>query len=218
MIEQEEIDKIREAAYAQGVLDARRALAAAWCSVTEETVHATDFTVDYLRNRLDARFLRRRTLADGAVPVVGLRVVTIHEIAERWGLSHAHREDVHEITSVLEWAHCGLVECGPTQFGVGMLRVAPAGADVTCSGCRGWHERMAISRAVSELRTEKDADIRALQSELSHQRSVYLANLRMLHRMATNRDRFAPEIVEEVADQLQAAIDEMEQLAAEGNS
>jgi hypothetical protein len=139
-----------EEPYTQGLLDARRAFAQAWADVVGDSIHEADFTADYFRHQIGARLLERRTLADGVPPVVGLRVVTIREVAVRWGLAHAHDEDVHEITSLLSGV-VDLVECGPRQIGVGMLRVAPFGSEVTCSGCLGWHARLARWRLDAEV-------------------------------------------------------------------
>lgn len=123
--------------YTRGVLDARREFAQALADVTEIEIDALDFTADRLRAELQSRWLERRHLADGTVPAVGQRVVTIREVEERWGLAHGHDDHVHEITSLLG-GDTHLVECGPEQIGVGMLRLAPEGSEVTCPSCRGW--------------------------------------------------------------------------------
>lgn len=62
------------------------------------------------------------TMSDGVAPQVGQRVVTVREVATRWGLAHAHDDHVHEITSLLG-RDSHLVECGPRQIGVAMLRL-----------------------------------------------------------------------------------------------
>jgi hypothetical protein len=123
--------------YERGMLDTRRAYAKVWADATRTEIGALDFTADRLRAELRSRWLERRSLADGTVPAVGQRVVTIREVAEQWGLLHGHDGHVHEITSLLG-GHSHLVECGPQQIGVAMLRLAPAGSDVTCPACRGW--------------------------------------------------------------------------------
>jgi hypothetical protein len=127
----------RDNAYERGMLDARRAYAKVWADATRTEIGALDFTADRLHAELRSRWLERRSLADGTVPAVGQRVVTVREVAESWGLLHGHDGHVHEITSLLG-GHSHLVECGPQQIGVGMLRLAPAGSDVTCPACRGW--------------------------------------------------------------------------------
>jgi len=76
-------------------------------------------------------------------------VVTISEVAEQWGLAHAHDGLVHEITRLLD--HCGLVECGPRQIGMAMLRLAPTGSDVTCQQCLCWHARLSKWRIEAEV-------------------------------------------------------------------
>jgi hypothetical protein len=123
--------------YERGMLDTRRAYAKVWADATRTEIGALDFTADRLHAELRSRWLERRSLADGTVPAVGQRVVTIREVAEQWGLLHGHDGHVHEITSLLG-GHSHLVECGPQQIGVAMLRLAPAGSDVTCPACRGW--------------------------------------------------------------------------------
>jgi len=149
--------------YTRGLLDARRAYAKEWAAATDNEISAIDFTPDRLRAELQSRWLERRCLADGSVPAVGQRVVTVLEVAERWGLGHGHDDLVHEITSLLG-GDCHLVECGPEQIGVGMLRLAPAGSVVTCSACRGWHaenERRRIDAQVFRETQFKVAELTA---------------------------------------------------------
>jgi hypothetical protein len=128
--------------YTRGLFDARCAYAKAWSEVTDNEIGALDFTPDRLRSELQSRWLEHRSLADRTVPAVGQRVVMVREVAERWGLGHGHDDHVHEITSLLG-GDTHLVECGPRQIGMGMLRLAPDGSDVTCPSCLGWHEQRA---------------------------------------------------------------------------
>lgn len=97
-----------------------------------------------------------KLLFDLVEPQVGQRVVTVRETAERWHMPHAHDGLVHEITSLLG-GHSHLVECGPQQIGVKMLRLAPAGSEVTCPHCRGWRSQMAKMRADSDAYLDNDA-------------------------------------------------------------
>lgn len=135
--------------YTRGLLDARRAYAQVWADVTRREVHVVDFTTQRFQDELHTRWLERRWMADGTVPVVGQRVVTVREVAERWRMPHAHDEYVHEITSLLG-GDTHLVECGPRQMGLGMLRLAPEGSEVTCPQCIGWHAFREQSRIDAE--------------------------------------------------------------------
>lgn len=136
--------------HTQGLLDARRAYAQVWADITGRVVHEVDFTTERFRDELMSRWLERRWLADGTAPAVGQRVVTVQSVAERWHLAHAHDGYVHEITSLLG-GDCHLVECGPTQFGVAMLALAPDGSPVTCRSCQGWHEQREKWRIDAEV-------------------------------------------------------------------
>jgi len=107
----------------------------------------------------------RRQLADGVAAAVGQRVVLTREACMRDGLGHAHDELVHEITSVLG-DDCHLVQCGPRQISRSHLRLAPAGAEVTCSSCRGWREQMHRMRIDAEVYRGADklrAQVAAMQ-------------------------------------------------------
>jgi hypothetical protein len=131
----------------------------------------TDWAVMYRqvageRDRLAAKLISSRRLSDGTEPAVGQRVVTVREVATKWGLAHAHDDLVHEITSLLG-GHTHLVECGAKQVGVGMLKLAPAGADVTCRSCRGWREQMARMRADAEVyRAEQIGEVHRFKADL----------------------------------------------------
>lgn len=118
------------------------------------------------RDRLAKALITRQRLADGTEPQVGQRVVTVAEVAAEWHMPHAHNEHVHEITSLLG-GDTHLVECGPTQISVRMLRLAPEGAEVTCPNCRGWREQMARRRADAEVyRREQIGEIHRIKAEL----------------------------------------------------
>lgn len=136
----EKAESERESERDLASINARRSYAKVWSKVTRNKIDAIDFTPDRLRAELGSRWLERRVLSDGAVPAVGQRVVTVRDVAEKWGLAHGHDDLVHEITSLLG-GDCHLVECGPRQIGMAMLRLAPAGSDVTCPHCRGWHDQ-----------------------------------------------------------------------------
>lgn len=94
--------------------------------------------------------LRGQRLLDGAEAAVGQRVVTDLAACTRHGLGHAHKDVVHEITSLLG-RDSGLVECGSEQISSSHLRLAPAGAVVTCTSCRGWRQQMARMKADAEV-------------------------------------------------------------------
>lgn len=120
-----------------------------------------------------------RRLSDGTMPAVGQRVVTVREVAERWGLGHAHDELVHEITRLL--GDDGPVECGPTQFGRGMLRLAAEGSEVTCPHCLGWHEqceKWRIDAVVFRETQFKVKELEARAAELEEQLSEARKNER----------------------------------------
>lgn len=118
------------------------------------------------RDRLAKALITRQRLADGTEPQVGQRVVTVAEVAAKWHMPHAHNEHVHEITSLLG-GDTHLVECGPTQISVRMLRLAPEGAEVTCPNCRGWREQMARMRADAEVyRREQIGEMHRIKAEL----------------------------------------------------
>ena len=136
--------------YTRGVLEARRRYAQAYANVTRREVHEVDFTAERLEAELRCRWFEGRALSDGTAPAVGQRVVKVREVAERWGLSHAHDDLVHEITRLLE-RDCSVVECGPEQVGMAMLQLAPPGAEVTCRHCRRWHAQRARWRIDSEV-------------------------------------------------------------------
>lgn len=104
--------------------------------------------------RLSGLVAERRSLNCGTAPAVGQRVVTVRDVAEEWGMPHAHDDDVHEITSLLG-GDCHLVECGPKQIGVRMLRLAPVGAAVTCGQCLGWHAQRERWRIDAEVFRER---------------------------------------------------------------
>lgn len=152
--------------FTRGILAARRDLANAWREVIRDDVHETDFTAQYLRGQLQARSLERRCLFDGAVPVVGMRVVIVSGVARQWGLPHAIDDHVHEITSLLG-GDTHLVECGARQIGVRMLRVAPEGSDVTCPSCKGWRVQLAQIRIDSEVFRNTQFATRDLRDALS---------------------------------------------------
>lgn len=111
------------------------------------------------RDRLAQALLSRQRMSDGVEPVVGQRVVTVREVAERWHLGHAHDDRVHEITSLLG-GYSHLVECGPQQIGSSMLRLAPEGSEVTCPNCLDWRDQMARMKIDAEVfrRTQFDTD------------------------------------------------------------
>jgi hypothetical protein len=157
--------------YTRGLFDARCAYAKAWADATDNEISALDFTPDRLRAELQSRWLERRSLADGTVPAVGQRVVTVREVAERWGLVHGHDDLVHEITSLLG-GDCHLVECGPEQIGVGMLRLAPAGSDVTCGACRGWHAENERRRIDALVFRETQFKVAELTAEVTRLRAL----------------------------------------------
>lgn len=158
-------------AHTRAMLDARRALAQVWADVTRREVHAIDFTADYLRAQLRSRWLERRSLADGTVPAVGQRVVTVREVAKSWGLGHAHDELVHEITSLLG-GDTHLVECGPQQIGVGMLRLAPPDSEVTCGACAGWRAQRERWRIDAEVFRAAQFEHAALRKQLAEARRI----------------------------------------------
>jgi hypothetical protein len=136
--------------YTRGLLEARRAYAQVWANVTRREIHEVDFTTQRFTDELRSRWFERRWLHDGTVPSVGQRVVTVRETAERWHMPHAHDSYVHEITSLLG-GDTHLVECGPTQMGVALLAQAPAGSEVTCPSCKGWHAFREKSRIDAEV-------------------------------------------------------------------
>lgn len=167
--------------FTRGLLEARRRYAQVWADVTGEVLEAVEFTPAYLRAELATRGMERRHLADGVVPVVGQRVVVVREIAERWHLAHTCDGRVHEITSLLG-GNTGLVECGPTQFGVAMLKLAPEGAEVTCQSCAGWHQQLerwridaAACRDAQFARDELLALVDELSAALRDARSIELS-------------------------------------------
>ena len=98
-----------------------------------------------------------RRLLDGTPTAVGQRVVIDRAAYTRAGLAHGWDDKVHEITSLL---HCeyGLVDCGPSQINAGHLRVAPAGAEVSCESCAGWHVQMAKYRVDAEAYRSRQVD------------------------------------------------------------
>lgn len=125
------------------------------------------------RDRLAGELMKRRRLSDGTEPAVGQHVMIVHDIAVRMGLGHSNDGLVHEITSLLS-GDTHLVECGPTQYGVGMLRLA--NNDVTCRACLGWREQMNKMKAdaeayrhVKKLTAERDA----LSAQLAEMQSAW---------------------------------------------
>lgn len=153
------------------VLETREAFARAWAEVTKQEIGGLDFTPHRFRDLLRSRWFERRTLADGTPPAVGQRVVTVREVAESWGMAHAHDELVHEITSLLS-GDTHLVECGARQIGVRMLRLAPPGAEVTCPSCRGWREQMARLSADSQAFRETQFRVAELERHAERLRAA----------------------------------------------
>jgi hypothetical protein len=92
----------------------------------------------------------QRKMTDGVAPEVGQRVVKVREACVRQGLAHAYDDKVHEITSLLG-RDTHLVECGPQQVSMSQLRLAPAGAAVTCPSCAGWSDQMLRMRIDAEV-------------------------------------------------------------------
>jgi hypothetical protein len=160
--------------FIRGLLEARRMYAQVWANVTRREIHEVDFTTNRFSDELRSRWFERRTLFDGTAPAVGQRVLTVRETAERWHMPHAHDGHVHEITSLLG-GDTHLVECGPTQMGVALLAQAPAGSEVTCPSCRGWHAFREKSRIDAES-YRKEQFRRRTANELIKRLASELAN------------------------------------------